>query len=495
MAIRTEFKLFLTFWIVYAVYVTPAGGVTPNRYVDLVHSIVNEGRFAIDTYQENTIDKAYYNGHYYAGALPGPAFLAIPAYVVFKGVYALIPQSVKDIASGVESYKKEKQANSSFYGRVDNVEFFLSQAFLVVFVVAIFSALGGLLFFKILKLLNVGNFTTFLLTISYTFGSILFWNSTVYFEQVFTIFFVLFSFYVLLRLHTAQYRSRQLILAGFLGASAFLVEFSGALAAAAIFIYAALKIRKWNVLLYGLGAAVPLVILATYDYALFANPLSTPYQHLVMTDFQAVMSEGVGGLTYPHLDRLVGLLLSPERGILVFAPISILGLSGLVLPSKLWSDFKNEAIFFSMVVAASFLFVSSFSGWNAGNGFGPRYLSFGIPFMIIPAAFILNRSNSAFGLALVFISVLINWSGAQYGFAPNYYTHVTDLLTNGPSAPIFEAIVSHTATANPILKFIIDARPYLAGFVALVAIGALLAMWAPAYHLRRILIAPSSNAD
>ena len=32
-----EFKLFLTIWVVYALYATPAGGVTPNRYVDLVH--------------------------------------------------------------------------------------------------------------------------------------------------------------------------------------------------------------------------------------------------------------------------------------------------------------------------------------------------------------------------------------------------------------------------------------------------------------------------
>jgi hypothetical protein len=47
---RFSIKLFLTIWLIYALYVTPAGGVTPNRYVDLVHSIVNEGRFAIDTY-------------------------------------------------------------------------------------------------------------------------------------------------------------------------------------------------------------------------------------------------------------------------------------------------------------------------------------------------------------------------------------------------------------------------------------------------------------
>jgi len=83
-----EIKIFITVWLIYALYTSPAGGVTPNRYMDLVHSIVNEGRFSIDTYHENTDDKAYFNGHYYAGALPGPSFLAVPTYVIFKEIYA-----------------------------------------------------------------------------------------------------------------------------------------------------------------------------------------------------------------------------------------------------------------------------------------------------------------------------------------------------------------------------------------------------------------------
>ena len=474
---RTEFKLFLTIWLVYAVYVTPAGGVTPNRYVDLVHSIVNEGRFAIDTYQENTIDKSYYNGHYYAGALPGPAFLAVPAYVVFKGIYALIPQPVKDIASGIESFKKQTLNDSSFYGRVDNVEFFLSQGFLVIFVVAVFSALTGVLFFKILKLMSADETTSYLLTFAYAFGTVLFWNSTVFFEQVFTIFFALASFYMLLRLRATQFRNRELVIAGFLAGSAFLVEFSGALVAAAIFVYAVLKIKYWRVLYYVLGAVLPVLILAGYNYSLFGNPLSTPYQHLMLTGFQEVMGEGFGGVTYPHLDRFIGLLISPERGILVFAPITILGLFGLLMPSKLRSEFKNEAIFLGLAVAVSFLFVSSFRGWNAGNGFGPRYLSFAIPFMLLPAAFVLNRSNLRVGLSLGSVSVLINWAGAQYGFAPNYYAHVADLLSKGPSTPIFEAVASHTVNANPVLESIITYRPFLAGLLAILLASVVSVTW------------------
>jgi hypothetical protein len=87
MPMRTELKLFFAIWLVYAVYVAPAGGALPNRYQDLTFSIVDEGRFIIDTYQENTVDKAYYQGHYYLVALPGPSFLAVPAYLAFKPLY------------------------------------------------------------------------------------------------------------------------------------------------------------------------------------------------------------------------------------------------------------------------------------------------------------------------------------------------------------------------------------------------------------------------
>ncbi|MCL4486524.1 MAG: hypothetical protein M1570_00135 [Chloroflexi bacterium] len=86
-----DIKLFLIVWLAYALYATPAGGTLPNRYVDLVHSIVNEGRFEIDTYQANTTDSAFFNGHYYNGALPGPSFFALAPYLVFKGFYPLVP--------------------------------------------------------------------------------------------------------------------------------------------------------------------------------------------------------------------------------------------------------------------------------------------------------------------------------------------------------------------------------------------------------------------
>ncbi|MBC8509837.1 MAG: hypothetical protein ISR58_05870 [Anaerolineales bacterium] len=475
----TEIKLFFTIWLVYAVYVTPAGGVTPNRYVDLVHSIVNEGRFEIDTYHENTIDKAYYDGHYYAGALPGPSFLAVPAYVVFKGMYTLVPDVLKEMAGGIQSYKTNKLPESSFYGQVDNVEFFLSQAFLVVSTVAFFAALAGVFFYNTLKLMDVEDIVAFPLTFVFAFGTTLFWNATWFFEQAFTIFFALVAFYTIFRMRLAQFSTTGLISGGFLAGCALLIEFSGAFVGLTLFLYVLMNYKKPKTLFYWLGFSIPVMILMFYNYSLFGNPFSTPYQHLIGTEFQAIIEEGFVGVSYPRLDRFVGLLISPERGVLVFVPSTILGFAGLLIPSRLKSKHKNEAILFSALAMTALLFVSSFKGWNAGGAFGPRYLMFGLPFMVIPVAFFVDNKKDRLQIAFFigFLSILINWAGAQYGFAENYYQHLENVMMKGPTLPIFEAIASHAVVSHPFFEFITCHKSLLFGMTNLVLLGGIGALW------------------
>src|SRR5262245_29611399 len=45
----------------------------------LTLSIVGSGRLDIDRFADHTIDKALFEGHYYADKVPGLSFLAIPA--------------------------------------------------------------------------------------------------------------------------------------------------------------------------------------------------------------------------------------------------------------------------------------------------------------------------------------------------------------------------------------------------------------------------------
>lgn len=480
-----EWRLFITLWLVYAVHATPAGGVTPNRYVDLVHAIVNEGRFEIDSYHENTVDKAFSNGHYYAGALPGPAILAVPPYLLFRALYPLVPPDLKEMASEASSFKKGTAPATGFYGQVDNVEFFLSQAFLVVFAVALASALSGVLFFRTLKSMNTDGRVAHLLTFTFAFGTILFWNSTVFFEQAFTVFFAIAAFYVLFRSLDKMPSGGALLGGGFLAGCALLVEMSALLLGLSLFVYGLLRTRRPLAMMYWVGFSMPALALALYDYALFGNPFLTPYQQLAGTEYQAIVEEGFVGVSYPHLDRLVGLLISPERGILVFAPITILGLAGLVIPSVSRMRFRQEAIFFSLIVVSTLLFVSSFKGWNAGGAFGPRYLILGLPFMVLPAGFLLTGSNVRIGVVVSAVSILINWSGAQYGFAQTYYDNLALMLTEGPTLPVVQAIVTHSVGSSWFPELVRTQGPWLSALILVGLLGVLLLVWwrpQPAHH-------------
>src|SRR5204862_8044395 len=56
---------------------------------DLVVALVDDHAARIDGYQENTGDKALYNGHSYSGQPPGTALLGAPVYAALRGVSAL----------------------------------------------------------------------------------------------------------------------------------------------------------------------------------------------------------------------------------------------------------------------------------------------------------------------------------------------------------------------------------------------------------------------
>src|SRR5581483_3540613 len=329
---RTELKLFLSIWLVYALYVAPAGGVLPNRYQDLTFSIVNEGSFSIDTYHENTIDKAYYNGHYYTVALPGPAFIAIPAYLAFKPLYAILPEKVKQLAGGMQSLKKDALADSSFYGRVDNVEFFLAQMFITLMTQATLSALGSVFLFKTLTLIGFDARRSVIVAFTYAFGTMVFFFSTVFFEQVLTATLLIGALYFLLRVLNDATMARRgayyVLLGGVLAGTALTIEYASILAGA-VFGVLLLFRKQWRALVwYALGFSIPVLGLMAYNTMLFGAPFTTAYRYIDPAQ-QKNHAEGFFGITYPHVERMWGLLLSVDRGLFVFVPLTLIGLFGL----------------------------------------------------------------------------------------------------------------------------------------------------------------------
>ncbi|MEM5811880.1 MAG: hypothetical protein QXG91_04045, partial [Candidatus Aenigmatarchaeota archaeon] len=83
---KIETKIFLTFFLLYSFLVYWVGS-NENSRLALVKAIVDENRFEIDSYYNQTSDRAFYKNHYYSDKEPGLSFLAIPIYATWKFIY------------------------------------------------------------------------------------------------------------------------------------------------------------------------------------------------------------------------------------------------------------------------------------------------------------------------------------------------------------------------------------------------------------------------
>jgi len=70
---RIELVVFLVMLTVYSFFIQYPN-VNQNTRFDLVRAIVEQHTVTIDDYQENTVDKSYFDGHWYADKAPRHVF-------------------------------------------------------------------------------------------------------------------------------------------------------------------------------------------------------------------------------------------------------------------------------------------------------------------------------------------------------------------------------------------------------------------------------------
>jgi len=110
---------------------------------------------------------------------------------------------------------------------------------------------------------------------------------------------------------------------------------------------------------------------------------------------------------------MVGHLVSPNRGLLVFAPVLVLALPGIVVAvrARTWTALDTAAL---ATLAAHFLAVSFAGQWWAGHSFGPRFTTDTVPLLIyfmIPLAAWLGGVGRRVARPVVACAVLLAaWS-------------------------------------------------------------------------------------
>jgi hypothetical protein len=150
----------------------------------------------------------------------------------------------------------------------------------------------------------------------------------------------------------------------------------------------------------GMGLLPGVVMAFFYNYVRFGSVTKTGYT-------------GVGGAMVENvLVSTWGFLFSPGKSIFLYSPpllLAVLGLAGF------WRSHRRAVVAMLLTIVPVVLFYGSFPSWPGDWAWGPRYVVFAIPVLLLPAISFLSsmrwprRSFAALVLALgIFVQVLGN---------------------------------------------------------------------------------------
>jgi hypothetical protein len=410
---KNEFKIFLTFFIVYSFFIQWSTWNEESRFA-LTRAIVDEQRLEIDSYANQTGDRAYYNGHYYTDKEPGTSLIATPIYYIVKSIWQ--PGYTKDYLIYYQPTFKGGKVSIVFPLNDSSTQ--LSMIMVTVFCSSLFSALTVVLIYKISKYFCKREKFRMLVVIIAGFGTLLFSTALLFWSHAFATFLSFLSFYLLF---TRRNRSSFLLSGIFLGYSISSSIYSILFLVSYLFYLLLLKEKRFLFFLSGMCFGLLLIIF--YKYYIYdvisivgrgpsdpeiwdgkpeySDALRIPFLHLTISIHEIAI--------FPHI--LIKLLFYPERGLFFYSPILILSLFGL---KNLYKKHKPE---FFLVAFIFLFFLSSLSVrtdfWFSGITFGQRDFVFVVPFLMIPLIYSIQRINLKIVYALLFLSIFFNILGLQ----------------------------------------------------------------------------------
>jgi len=354
-----------------------------TSHYDLIRSL-NVERTTIDSYQDNTGDKAYYRGHFYSARAPGLALMALPFYDTLNLI-------------GAESWTNAHVAPPNHPGDE------------MIYLIGLWAnVLPGLLLlllvWRVAERFEPGYGAG--AAVALGLGTMVLPLSTLLFSHVFGAFLGFGAFALMLREREGPPSAMLLGLAGLAMGYAVASEYPLFFVAAVLGLYLlsrpgaltpALIARRAGA--YIAGGIVGIVPLALYNHYAFHS-----WTHLAYSSIPR-QQKGFFGISLPSLKVLSTLLLD-SRGLLSISPVLILGALGTVLLYR--RARRAEAL---TIGGICLCYIGYNSGYYLpfGGGFmGPRFLTTMLPFLAFPVALALRRwPGPTIALAAVSIAATV----------------------------------------------------------------------------------------
>lgn len=346
--------------IFYSVFSHPFIYDNEASRLDLAWSIALRHTLNIDAYHSNTIDKAFFRGHYYCDKAPGLSFAAAPLIAAGR---ALFPDACR--------HPENRRA----------------RYFLILMLVAIPSALSLLMIVKMIEYLSGEN--NLFPVCAFALGTLAFPYSTLFYDHQFSAVLLVASFYLWFQWETNGRKpgAAPAAIAGAFAGYASISEYPAAVPAIFLiaFWFFSSKNRTQRICL-ALGMLAPFILLAAYNTAAFGHPLRIGYLFESNTWFRTEMNRGIGGVTYPKLSVLARLLFAPHRGLFWGQPFLLLAVPGAVALWRPGGIPRRICIMASLFVLFRIFINASYYEPYGGYSPGPRFLVGALPFLAVLSA-------------------------------------------------------------------------------------------------------------
>lgn len=424
-------KIFFTVWLVIASLADPRPDGVQNRYLALARALAEDRSPRLDRFAG--LDLADVDvrpdGHRYTRAFPGLPIVVTPLVPIARAVHRIF---------GVE------EADAGGFGMLG--------VLVVLFVTAPAAAGAAVLLARLLRDLGVPPPTAALAGLALPLSThLLFYAARVSENALIVLGAAAAAAALEARRRPGAPRPHALAGAA-LGLLAPVSPFGAAITAVplAFLLRPGVRRRPWGALL---AAAAPgLAILALYQWAVFGAPWRVGF-HTGERGYQAVFAAHVAaGDLADALAREAPVALKHltwgSRGIWLYAPVTILSTIalavGLARRTEAGAWCRAAAAATAANLGATLLFLDGL--WSGLAAWGPRHLVPALPWLILAIPLGLCPPPRTLG-AFAAWGFVLNWAGAQWGYAIVPWPAFGRLLTEGPLLPAARLLPPEAAPA------------------------------------------------